>query len=122
MNSNRSNHPATEPYMLTHGVALATVDKWMRKINRISSGSRVLLYGNGAGILAVGIATPERRDSELDGMPMRFVKLRDFKKLQHPMSPSEIRKVGGKDFVFRHTVVELSGAEGEKVWSAAMGR
>lgn len=122
VNSNRSYEPATEPYMLTHGVALATADKWMRKINRITAGSRVLLYGNGVGILALGIATPERRDGDLNGTSMRFVKLRDFKKLQHPIPPSEIKQVGGKDFVFRHTVLELSGAEGEKVWDAAIGR
>jgi hypothetical protein len=94
----------------------------MRKINRITAGSRVLLYGNGVGIIAFGIATPERRDGELDETPMRYVKLRDFKKLQQRMTPSEIKIVGGKDFVFRHTVFEISGEEGEKVWNAAVGR
>ena len=122
VNTNRRYESATEPYMLTNGVALATVEKWMRKINRITAGSRVMLYGNGVGILAVGIATPDRRDGALNGSPMRFVKLRDFKRLKHAMSPAEIKKAGGKDFVFRHTVLELSGTEGDKVWDAAVAR
>jgi hypothetical protein len=107
--------------MLDHGVALATSPKWMRKINRISAGSRVLLYGNGVGILAVGIATPERRDAVLDGEPMRFVRLRDFKKLKRPI----LRRGetgGGKNFVFRHTVAEITGAEAEKLWTEAVAR
>jgi len=53
---------------------------------------------------------------------MRFVKLRELKKLKTVMAPSEIKKAGGKDYVFRHTVLELSGAEGEKVWNAAVAR
>jgi len=123
VNSNRGNDGGeTELYMLTHGVALAKVANWMRKINRISAGSRVLLYGNSVGVIAIGIATPERRDGELDDTPMRYVKLRDFKRLQHPMPPGEIKHVGGKDFVFRHTVLDISGDEGEKVWNAAVGR
>jgi len=122
VNSNRSHDPLTEPYMLDHGVALATEPKWMRKINRITANSRVLLYGNGIGILALGIATPERRDGVLGSTPMRFVKLREFKKLKTVMAPSEIKKAGAKDYVFRHTVLELSGAEGEKVWNAAVAR
>lgn len=122
VNTNRKYEPTAEAYMLEHGVALATSPKWMRKINRISAGSRVFLYGNGAGILALGIATPERRDDILDGTPMRFVRLRDFKKLNHPIPPREVKQVGGKGFVFRHTVAEFSSAEGEKVWSAALAR
>ena len=86
--------------MLDHGVALALLEDWMRKINRITAGSRVLLYGNEVGIVALGVATPERKDGILDGDPMRFVKLGDFKKLIKPMAPSEVRRVGGQGFVF----------------------
>lgn len=122
VNSNRRHDPAAEPHMLEHAVALATEPKWMQKINRITANSRVLLYGNGTGVLALGIATPERRDGRLGAAPMRYVKLRDFKKLKSPMTPAMIKQAGGKDYVFRHTVLELSGAEGEKVWSAALTR
>lgn len=31
-----------------------------------------------------------------------------------------IREIGGKDFVFRHTVLERTGACGERVWQAAL--
>jgi hypothetical protein len=122
VNTNRTHQPTAEARMLDDGVALATSPKWMRKINRISAGSRVLLYGNGAGILAIGLATPDRRDSDLDGEPMRFVRLRDFKKLKRPIPASEARKVGEKGIVFRHTVAELGGEEGEKIWAEALAR
>lgn len=120
VNTNRTYNAATEPYMLQHGVALATAQKWMQKINRITAGSRVLLYGNGVGILAIGVATPHRQDSNLNGEPMRYVKLRDFKQLAAPLPPSKIKKVAGKDYVFRHTVLELGGEEGERVWAEAL--
>ena len=108
--------------MLQHGVALATVQKWMQKINRITAGSKVLIYGNRDGVIALGIATPERRDGDLAGTPMRYVRLRDFKRLPKPLSPAEIKKVGGKDYSFRHTVMALYGDEGEKVWEHALKR
>ena len=122
VNSNRTYEPNTEPYMLQHGVALATAQRWMQKINRITAGSKVLIYGNRDGILALGIATPERRDGDLAGTPMRYVRLRDFKQLPKPLSPAEIKKIGGKDYSFRHTVMELYGDEGEKVWQHALQR
>jgi hypothetical protein len=122
VNSNRTYNKNTEPYMLKNEVALATSPKWMQKINRITAGSRVLLYGNRIGIFALGVATPERRDGDLCGTPMRFVKLREFKRLKEPMPPSEIKKTGGKEFVFRHTVAEWGGEEAEKVWKAAVSR
>jgi hypothetical protein len=122
VNTNREHDPDVESYMLEHGVALALLQKWMPKINRITAGSRVLLYGNAAGVLALGIATPERKDDTLKGDPMRFVKLRDFKKLIEPMPPAAIRRVGGRTFGFRGTVRELSSAVGEKVWNEALHR
>jgi hypothetical protein len=120
VNTNRRFDSDSEEYMMAHGVALAKVERWMRKINRIVAGSRVLLYGNQSGILAAGVATPERRDGELDGIPMRYVKLRDFKRLASPIHAREIKEIGGKDFVFRHTVLEITGEHGERVWQAAM--
>lgn len=122
VNTNRRYDSMSEEYMLSHGVALATVDKWMRKINRITAGSRVLLYGNRTGILAIGIATPDRQDGNLNGSPMRFVRLRDFKKLKQPLPAKEIKEAREKEVVFRHTVLELSGADADKIWEAAKAR
>ncbi len=122
VNSNRKHDPMAEPHMLEQAVTLATEPKWMQKINRITANSRVLLYGNGAGILALGVATPERRDGRLGSSLMRYVRLRDFKTLKTHMPPAAIKQAGGKDYVFRHTVLELSGAEGEKVWNAALAQ
>ncbi len=42
---------------------------------------------------------------------MRFVRLRDFKKLKQPLLAKEIKEVREKEVVFRHTVLELSGAD-----------
>jgi hypothetical protein len=122
VNTNRRHVHSAEQHMLVHGVALATEPKWMVKINRITANSRVVLYANGVGIVALGVATPERRDDTFHGSPMRFVKLRDFRRLKTPLSSTEIKKAGGKDYVFRPTVLELSGSEGEKVWAAAVQR
>ena len=108
--------------MLDHGVALATSTEWMIKINRISAGSRVLLYENVEGILAVGIATTERRDTSLEGTPMRFVRLREFKKLKRPITPAEAKQVGNYNFVFRNTVAEFAGVEAEKLWTESLAR
>lgn len=122
VNTNRTYQPAAEPYMLEHGVALATSPKWMVKINRISAGSRVLLYGNVEGVLAVGIATSELLDASLGDTPMRFVRLREFKKLKQPITPAEAKQVGNKDFIFRNTVMKITGAEGEVLWTEAISR
>ena len=122
VNTNRKYQPTAETHMLNNSVALATSPEWMRKINLITAGSRVLLYGNTTGILAVGIATAERRDGVLDGSPMRFVRLREFKNLKTAISPREAKRVGGKNFVFRHTVASIGGEEGDKLWKEAMTR
>jgi hypothetical protein len=46
-----------EEYMLKHECALATGEPWLFKTNRVLTGSRVLLYANREGIIAVGVAT-----------------------------------------------------------------
>lgn len=35
---------------------------------------------------------------------------------------SEANRVGGKNFVFRHTVAEIASTEGEKLWGEALAR
>src|SRR6266478_1580480 len=55
-----------EEYMLKHECALATAEPWLFKINRVLTGSRVLLYANRVGVIAVGVATAEKRNIELD--------------------------------------------------------
>jgi hypothetical protein len=120
VNTNRRHDALAEPHMLQNGLALATVDKWMRKINRITSGSRVLLYANVEGIKACGIATPERRDGMLGDSPMRYVRLRDFHILKKVIPKEEAEKICKANLVVRHTVFELRGTTGEKLWEAAV--
>ncbi len=69
-------------FMLEKDCAFANGDKWPPKINHIGTGSKVLLYANGAGIIAIGIATAEKRNITWDGGPGRFVKLREFLETQ----------------------------------------
>lgn len=107
---------ALEDYMLKHECALATADPWLFKINRVLTGSRVLLYANRAGIIAVGISTAEKRNIELNGEAGRIVRLRDFRRLKSPFSAASIRKIAGENYPLLQTLRKLPDDIGEEVW------
>jgi hypothetical protein len=118
VNTARKAQPTSslEEYMLQHECALATADPWIFKINRILTGSRVLLYANREGVVALGIATAEKRNIELDGDQGRIVKLRDFRKLKSPFSASSIRAIAGKNYPLLQTLRKLPEQIGETIW------
>ena len=123
INTNRSNGYAVEQYMLDHSCALARVEPWTLKINRILTGSRVLLYANREGIIALGVATAEKRNIiESEGYPGRIVTLRDFKKLSRPFSSNSIRKVAGKNYPLLQTLIKLPNETGEQIWAACLAQ
>lgn len=80
VNTARKNRPssALEEYMLKHECALATAEPWLFTINRVLTGSRVLLYANRTGIIAVGgrdsgeAEHPARRRGRPHCAPSRF--------------------------------------------------
>jgi hypothetical protein len=111
-----SNSPL-EDYMLKHECALATAEPWLFKINRVLTGSRVLLYANRTGIIAVGVATAEKRNIELEKERGRIVRLRDFRKLKSPFPAAAIRAIAGQNYPLLQTLRKLSDAIGEKIWT-----
>lgn len=103
--------------MLKHECALATAEPWLFKINRVLTGSRVLLYANRAGIIAVGIATAEKRNIDLNGEAGRIVRLRDFRKLKSPFPAVSIRAIAGENYPLLQTLRKLPEDIGEKLWA-----
>lgn len=106
-----------EDYMLTYECALATAEPWLFKINGIPTGSRVLLYANRTGIIAMGVATAEKRNIELNGEAGRLVRLRDFRRLKSPFPAASIRAIAGENYPLLQTLRRLPGDIGEKLWS-----
>lgn len=119
MNTARKNraNSALEDYMLKHECALATAEPWLFKINRVLTGSRVLLYANRTGVIAIGVATAEKRNIELNGEPGRIVRLRDFRRLKSPFSAASISAIAGKNYPLLQTLRKLPEDIGEKLWS-----
>jgi hypothetical protein len=92
LNTNHRYQPRAEKFMLEKECASANGNK-CAQINRIRTGSKVLLYANKVGIIAVGIATPEKRNIPWgDDDSGRFVILREFRKLKPPFSVASIKK------------------------------
>jgi hypothetical protein len=124
LNTSRGSEPTSgmEEYMLKNECALALCDPWIFKINRILTGARVLLYANREGIVALGEATAEKRNIEMDGDPGRFVRLREFKKLKAPFPAPSIRKLAGKNYPLLQTLIKLPNETGEKIWAACLAQ
>jgi hypothetical protein len=111
-----------EKWMIKHAAGMASSDPWMWKINRISTGARVMLYANKVGITCIGIATAEKRSGMIGTSPMRFVKLREFKKLREPLTTKEIYRIGGWNFPVLQTLRQLPENVGDELWQAANER
>jgi hypothetical protein len=125
VNTCKKYHDDSEKYMLEHGCALATCG-YAYKINRILSGSRVLLYTNHEGIVGHGLATATQKKIVLDNEdrdPGRIVMLHEFKNLKHqPFSLDSIHKVLGDTYPLLQTVRELPKQKGEKLWAACLAQ
>jgi hypothetical protein len=117
LNTDRRYQPDAEKYMLEKECALATGDKWAPKINRIGTGSKVLLYANKVGIIAVGIATAEKRNIPWADGPGRHVKLREFRMLKPPFTAASIRIIAGKNYQLWQTLIKLPEQIGEDIWN-----
>lgn len=119
VNTARKSQPSSplEEYMLRNECALATAEPWLFKINRVLTGSRVLLYANRAGIIAIGVATAEKRNIELEKDRGRIVRLRDFRKLKSPLSAAAIRAIAGPNYPLLQTLRKLPDEIGEELWA-----
>ncbi len=122
LNTNRKHQPNAERFMLEKDCAFANGDKWAPKINHIGTGSKVLLYANRIGIIAVGIATAEKHNITWDDGPGRFVKLREFRKLKAPFKAASIRKIAGENYPLLQTLITLPEQAGEQIWKDCIDR
>ena len=80
-----------------------------------------MIYANKISVIAVDVATGERRMVDLNGETAHYVRLRDFRRLQRALSPAEIQTIAGKKYRYQ-SVMEMHGDAGPKVWSAAVQR
>lgn len=119
--SRRDKTLNNEELMFQKECALVTCEPWIWKIFNIPTGSQVMLYANQIGIIAVGIATGERRMETIKGEMAHYVRLREFKRLKSPLTTKDITEVAGKKYRYQ-SVMELHGDAGPKVWEAACAR
>ena len=112
---------SNEKFMLEKQCALVTADPWIWKIYNIPTGSQILLYANQIGVVAMGVATGERRMEMLNGEIAHYVRLRNFMQLHTSLTTQEIYRAAEKKYRFQ-SVMELRGDAGTKVWDAACAK
>lgn len=117
----RNSRSDNEEFMLAKECALVTSEPWIQKIFNIPTNSKVMLYANRVGVIAVGIATGVRRMEELNGEEAHYVRLRDFRLLRQPVTTQEIVSVAKKQYRYQ-AVMELHGDAGPTVWEAACAK
>jgi len=110
-----------ENFMMEKECALVTNEPWIWKIFNIPTGSKVMLYANRIGVIALGIATGERRMEDLAGAKAHYVRLREFRRLRSPLTTKEITSTTGKKYRYQ-SVMELRGDAGPKVWDVACAK
>ena len=110
LNTNHSNDRSCTADMLNNHKAAAYTSGWMEKIDKIQKGDYVFLYQSGVGIVAYGIADGIVRFGNYDGGENNehYMNLDPFFKLEKPMSPSEMKKIGNKGFPFLQTMYSIS--------------
>lgn len=122
--SRQDEDTSMEKLMLKRECALTCDEPWIYKIVRIPAGARVMLYANGVGVIATGIATSTHwidTPDEVGGSKTHLLKLREFRRLKQPLSVQELREIAGKNYRVA-SVYELSGEAGKDVWDAATKR
>lgn len=122
VNTDRRYNAESEPYMLKHHRALATSPDYMPKINRLATGSRVLLYRSGEGIIAGGTATAEKKNDFLGEKPIRYVQLKDFFLLETSIKPAESKALFNQNLPVIGTISAISNAVADRVWDEALKR
>jgi len=118
LNTNFSNNVVDHEDMLNNGKAAAYFDPWKYKIEQIGRGDVVFLYQSGIGIVAVGEAdgklmkaayhaNPDHQDEEY------FMRLRNFDRIQRPLSAAEIKKLCKVNYVFMGTMFGIAAESGK---------
>jgi hypothetical protein len=122
LNTNIRNSVDDEKDMIDNSKAAAFFSPWKHKIESLKNGDKVFLYSSGTGIIAMGIATGKVEKKNYHGEneyveEEYFQKLKEFRKLTVPISPSEIKSIGGRNYVFMQTMFSLDKETGDKIWN-----
>lgn len=121
LNTNISNSREDHESMLRENIAAAYFSPWKHKIKYLSKGDVVFLYQSGVGIVAVGKASgtlkirnrhnnPNHADEEY------YMKLNQFRKLESPVSASEIKDITGINYRFMSTMFGIDAESGKKLF------
>lgn len=92
-----------------------------KQLDRVAIGTRVLLYSNGKGVIAGGMATPQRSLTKFHENRIQYVQLSNFFELREPIRASEIKIRFGVPFP-RHAVTPVSGETAERLWNESWKR
>jgi len=141
VNTNNVKCPICEEIMLKNRLALAHrryltengISQWSEQIRMIPNGAHIMLYSNGNGIVATGIAIQEykydllskwEKESRIEtgrwdkkDIEVQYVGLEDFRKIDPPFK--KINEAIAPDGIFLpRTVIPLTPEAGEKLWNA----
>ena len=126
VNTNIENNEDDHNHMLIEHEACAFYDPWKYGIEKISKGDVVFLYeSRGPGIVAFGAAKWEKADKRNhDGIYLEAycMGLKVFRRIDPPISASELKKLDSSEVVFRRAVEEPSSSLGRKLYETALNR
>jgi hypothetical protein len=120
LNTNYGRRHSDHDDMLSNAKAAAYFKPWKYKIERLKRGDVVFLYQSGVGVVAVGeadgklvkaayLGNPECADEEY------FMKLRNFERVDRPVTAAEIKELSGVNYVFMGTMFGLAEESGKKL-------
>lgn len=124
VNTNRQADAAMrcEKDMIRHQKASAYYAGHKERIDSLKKGDIVFLYGNKSGIVAMGEVIlgerGEKRPIHVRGERKKeeyFMKLSHFKKLKKSVSASVIKRICGRNFIFRSTLFSIDEKSGRKL-------
>lgn len=118
LNTNIKNDPQNDIDMLAEKKAAAYFSPPKYKINKIQKGDKVFLYRSGEGIVAMGkgCGVTKKKDYKGYAEAEYYTHLDDFKILETPLKPSEIKKITGVNYRFMTTMFGVGQDNGNKIW------
>jgi hypothetical protein len=129
LNTNLSNQPKDDEYMLSSRRAAAYFSPWKHKIDKIVNGDIVFLYRSGEGIVAFGEATGivdvrDYHDEPEFGGEEHSTELTGFHVMPWPYRAELIKSTIGQNLVLHQVMNELNAVAGERLYARlkAVGR
>ncbi len=115
VNTNRKADPNghDEEAMLNEEMVALYFDGYKESIERLKNDDFVFLYSNTAGIIAYGQVDGKTCIRNYKGMTKfkgqeYFQHMKNFVKLEHPVSVNEVTKIIGKRMFFMHAFFEMN--------------